>query len=251
MLKKSIIACVAALGALLPCSVDAAELNPHAYALQRFSGYNHGGYARLVNGQEDLNPSTSCSTAVQRPSINKEMWVILRDDNVATEWIEAGQKKGLQLKDLSVNGNDTNPQQIYWGGHFIGRAIFESTTGQVTFRATPYSNICPTGSATYQIKQTGIDGEWIVYINGNQALTISNTGYSEALYIDLGLESKDNLNTFTSGTYADLWQRLSLSNTWTNVSNSPTAVTDRDANIYNGMNSTYSSSLNRVTLTHN
>jgi hypothetical protein len=101
------------------------------------------------------------------------------------------------------------------------------------------------------IKQTGIDGQWIVYINGNQALTLNNTGYSEALYIDLGLESKDNLNTFTSGTYADLWQRLSLSNTWTNVSNSPTAVTDRDANIYNGMNSTYNSSLNRVTLTHN
>ncbi|MEH2096097.1 MULTISPECIES: hypothetical protein [unclassified Nostoc] len=71
------------------------------------------------------------------------------------------------------------------------------------------------------------------------------------LYINLGLESKDNLNTFTSGTYADLWQRLSLSNTWTNVSNSPTAVADRDANIYNGMNSTYNSSLNRVTLTHN
>lgn len=251
MLKKSIIAYIATLGALLPCHANASEIYPHAYAIQRFTGYNLGGYARLVNGQEDLNPSNQCSTAVQQSSINKEMWVILRDDSVATEWIEAGQKKGLQLKDLSVNGNDTNPQQIYWGGHFIGRAIFESTTGEVTYRATPYSNICPTGSATYQIKQTGISGQWIVYINGNQALTINNAGYDTAQYIDLGLESKDNFNTFRSGTYADLWQRLSLSNTWTNISTTPAAVADRDLNVYNGMNSTYNSSLNRITLTHN
>lgn len=225
-----------------------APLNPHAYGVQRFSGINLGGNIRMVAGQSHLE--NTCNTSTQNASINKVMWVAFDLNPSTAEWIEAGSKRGLQLQDLTVSSSDPNPAEICWRGHYIGRAIFEWDQGMIVYRATPYSTIDPVGNATYQIKQSGIDYQWKVYVNGYQALTIDNTGYNDAIAIEVGIESKDNTNLFTSGTYADLWQYLKPSNvSWANVVSA--AISDQDRYIYRAINSTYDATNNRVTITHN
>lgn len=227
---------------------NADEVYPHAYLIQRFSGFNNGGYIRLVNGQENLH-CDPCSSSSSRPSINKEMWVIFEGQPQVFEWIEAGQKRGLQLASLSENAEDDNPNQIHWEGHFVGHAIFEPAQGQIIYRATKYSTANPTGSATYQIKFTGSNTTWIVYVNGYQALTIYNVGFTQAKYIDIGIESKDDENTFDNGTYSDLWQYLSGAN-WKNVSIAPSAVQKVRLNLYDSTwDVNYNATNNRVTFT--
>lgn len=243
--------CAVSIGYIAPG--NAAEVYPHAYLIQRFSGFNNGGYIRLVNGQQDLCNTTvaaNCSVAsASIPSINKEMWVIFEGQTNVFEWLEAGQKRGLQLASLTERADNQAPNQVSWKGHFIGRTLFESTAGEIVSRSTPYSTQNPTGSATYQIKFTGSGTEWKIYVNGVQAYTVSSTGFTQANYIDVGIESKDDQNTFTSGTYSDNWQYLS-SATWKNLSTVPSAIQKLRLNLYNSAwDVNYSTTNNRVTFT--
>ena len=241
--------CAIALSSTLPFNppASATEINPHAYLIERLTKVNNGGYVRLVNGQQDLN--CNCSSSSSRPSINKEMWVIFEGQPNVFEWLEAGQKRGLQLASFNEDASNPNASQVHWEGHFLGKTLFESSAGQIVSRSTPYSAQNPTGSATYQIKYSGSGTSWVIYVNGYQAYTVS-TGFQQANYIDVGVESKDTLNTFTNGTYSDQWQYLSGANFY-NVSTQASSVAGLRQNLYNNnWNVNFSSTANKVTFSN-
>jgi hypothetical protein len=240
--------------------ISATPLDDHAYAQQAFIGDNYGGNVTLALGQEDLISSSSSTNKIG--SINKEMWVIL--DKFNSCWIEAGQKKGEQIKDMS-QPDDSSAQSINWNGHFIGASLFNKTSQRWEFHGTPYGTGSPTGQHTYQIKLTNPStGEWKVYINGIQALTLANSYCRDYLTpnsflttksftIKAGIESKDSSNSFKNGTYIYGWQFLNIADgKWKLV----TAAQNDDASIYNGMKSTFNyvaspSPSNSITFNHN
>lgn len=240
--------------------ISAAPLDDHAYAQQLFVGDNYGGNVTLVLGQEDLISSSTSTNKVG--SINKEMWVAL--DQFQSCWIEVGQKKGEQVKDLS-QPDDNSAQTINWMGHFLGYRLFNTTKQTWEFHGTSYGSGIPTGQHTYQVKLTNAStGEWKVFVDGVQALTLAGSYcrdyattksslITKSFGIMVGIESKDSSNSFKSGTYISGWQFLSTTdNKWKLV----TSAINQDQGVYNGMKSVFNytaspSPSNVVTFTHN
>jgi hypothetical protein len=237
------------------------EENERAYAQQAFQTGSYdikGGHMRLVNGQDDLYSNSSSTNILG--SINKEMWVVLDPTGFSSCWIEAGQKKGGVLKNLSQD-DEVDGGGINWSGHFIGYRLWDKNDKTFEFHATPFSAINPTGSHTYQIKVANEStGEWQVFVNGYKALTLQSTtcrdNFNGAEYlvkraagVIIGIESKDTTNSFKSGTYIDNWFYLKEGGTWSIISQAANV----DINGYNGMKSTFSflGSNNKVTFTHN
>lgn len=217
---------------------SAAPLYNNVYILRRINLLNKGASMTLVNGQEDLFlPSGETSNY----GINKEMWVVIDDGNPSrtTCWMEAGQKKGLIMKDLSrfvsldtENVPDNLGTLLNWSGHFVGYAYANPVTSYRELHAMPIGNSNPTGSFTYTI--TG--APWQVSINGNQVLSVPAfrcyddkagiyNGTSSAR-VDFGLEIKEDNVSYRSGTAIENVQFLNpLTNKMEAISSTADATT--------------------------
>ncbi|AIQ13831.1 hypothetical protein [Paenibacillus durus] len=207
---------------------NASPVNPHWYAAHRLSATNTGIYSSITNDQEDLSH-------VSGTFINKEMWLVFNTN--ATRWIEAGTTRG------PVNNSDGYVDD--WHGHFIA---YQTASGDYHERnvETEYK----TGTHNFQISRDTLNGStnWTIYFDYTQVATIPSITDTSGIYHDVGIESSDSDNSFTSGTYSSAIQYRNTSGSWVTWSSS--TATRMDITNGTGWSATYSSSNNRLTYTH-
>ncbi|WP_164472653.1 hypothetical protein [Cohnella candidum] len=210
-------------------TANASSVNPHWYAIQRLTATNTGIYSSITNDQEDLSH-------VSGTFINKEMW--LGFNTAGTRWIEAGTTRG------PVSNSDGYVDD--WHGHFIA---YETASGDYHERnvETEYK----TGTHNFQISRDTVNGStnWTIYFDYNRVATIPAITDTSGISHDVGIESSDSDNSFTSGTYSSAMQYRNTSGSWVTWSSS--SATRTDLTNGTGWTTTYSSSNNRLTYTHN
>lgn len=213
--------------ATLPFTANAASVNPHWYAVQRLTATNTGVYTSITNDQEDLSH-------VSNSFINKETWVGFSNGG----WIEAGTTLG------PVDNSDGYVAD--WHGHF-----FAYRDGNGIYHERNVGSEYPTGTHNFQISRDTDGGttNWTVYVDFTRVGTVPSITSTTAIDQDVGIESSDSSNSFTSGTYASAMQYRNTSGTWTNWSSSSASKVNLDSNGARWVSS-YSSSNNRITFTH-
>ncbi|MDF5718728.1 MAG: hypothetical protein PUP93_33895 [Rhizonema sp. NSF051] len=230
-----------AIAALLnPMTASATSLSPHFYALGRtYSNVPiHGTYFVSQNTGEDLSNNNPTSGQI----ITKETWLNFSYGN-GNEWIETGTLYGNIYRSFSDKTLDTA-----WRGSFVATNGCAGASGSTcssyttTFREGEVgANL--TGTHNFIIrKKTDGSGDYQVYIDYNPTTVINGSSFtvSDPISADMGIESSDTGNSWTSGTIGYDWWIVDPSNEtnpgtagWYPV-NPNIAITQITSNNYNG-----------------
>lgn len=227
--KKSLPIVMAIMFALILSTIPIAKASPvypHWYALSSIDATSTGVYTSITNDQDDLSH-------VSGEFINKEMW--LGFSNLG--WIEVGTTLG------PVDNSDGYVSD--WHGHFF--AYYDTTSYHERNVGSQY----PTGSHNFQISRDTSNGvtQWTVYVDFTRVGTVPAITETTGIDQDVGIESTDSSNSFTSGTYASAMQYRNTSGTWVTW-NSASSTPTTYSNGSGGWAASYSSSNNRITYTH-
>lgn len=125
------------------------------------------------------------------------------------EWIEAGTFYGALYRSFSDKTID------YWNGLFVatngcaGATLTQCSSCTTTFREGEAGPQVNTGIHNFIIRKlTDGSGNYQVYIDYNPTTMIAGSSFTvpDPISADVGIESSDTTNSFTSGTVAyDLW----------------------------------------------
>jgi hypothetical protein len=194
-------------------SVQARLIQPAARA-QQLTAITALGASMNSNSATDL-----CTSGQNIPSINKEMWIFFRlnSPSLPNLWIEAGAKDGAVATSLADQIN-----QRYWKGNFIGYNLAEeqdvNQSQTVRFFNFAFGGVNPTGINNYEIKiidsgfqpTTGkLITTWAVFYNGARIFTIPRKPqYAASSGVQVGVENKDDTNSFKSPTTITNWRYL-------------------------------------------
>ncbi|MDF5714986.1 MAG: hypothetical protein PUP93_14155 [Rhizonema sp. NSF051] len=188
---------------IAPNVAKAGDLDPHSYWLGRTQNLpTHGTYFVSQNTGEDISSYNGYDF------MTKEQWLNFSGSNTL-EWIESGTINGWVYTGFGSGVK----QQAYKGG-FVGyNACYGVSASQcnsfVQFKDAPLGNSGNlTGKHSYIIRKARngsgfwdcyMDAQLLISINGNQFTT------QEPSNVDLGIESADTKNFYTSGTISYDW----------------------------------------------
>ncbi|MDF5730039.1 MAG: hypothetical protein PUP92_19000 [Rhizonema sp. PD38] len=179
-------------------------LSPHAYALYRT-------YANIpLNGLSFTSQNTG--EDLQNPNgasrfITKEGWLGFSNSN-GGEWIETGTVKGALFKSFTDYTIDD------WDGLFVamngcGGVTATQCSNHITYREGEVGSQVATGKHNFIIrKMTDGSGNYQVYIDYSPLIVVNGSTFtvSDPINADVGIESNDTTNSFTSGTTVyDFW----------------------------------------------
>lgn len=192
----------------------------HQYATQSTNKTNYGGSFFLPAGETQLLSNYSPSN--QESFITHEMWLLFGTNN--EQWVEIGAVKGCT--------ND-----IYTSGYFAAVC-----NGPLDTDYTEYS-LQKSGSGVVLKLQHDGNKVWGAYI-GSAMIRQLWSNYGVAQTVNVGVETSDTGNIFTSGMTGTQLQYKSTSNIWTNF----TSFNNYDRNQL-GWTSSYNSGTNTITYT--
>jgi hypothetical protein len=191
-----------------------------------------GGFFNTSAGQEEL------TSVGQSSIISKEMWV----QQGTNDWVEIGDVKGYPTPD----GYNAGP---YWAGHFYAKQRSNTDAYSVSiYEEHNYGTSGVTGSHSFKV-QVGNPSQglyyWDYYIDNVYVNSLLSNNASMD-FVNVGIESNNNDNTFNNGTYVDsLYYRDSSWKLWpSNVR----AISEGDNNTLQ-WRSSYNSSPS-ITYTH-
>ena len=210
-----------------------------------------GAKAVLTGGWNHLLPIPLTGTTNLAAFLNKDMWLVL--DSFGSQpisggcWIEVMVKNGYYS-----TATGKKPEYIpSYKGYSIASNV-ANNTGNMDYIDYPYgtnpSSTAQTGG-TVEIVKGPSAGQWIVKINGVNALTLGDVacrrfdpGFVNVKYIpnaasriDWGIESNDTANTFTKNTTMTVQQQFGTGSYTTPPS---AAVPDTSNNTF-GWSTTY------------